>query len=93
MVLAVLVGIVVGALSVAPFKVAMKKIRSANPSHSLDMLAPFLLTILISFIILIAGMIVCKLAAPDYAVVFSITEILAFVASVLIVGFVVSKRR
>lgn len=82
-----------GAVSIIPFRVATKKIRSANPTHSLDMLAPFLLTIILSFLILIAGLIICKLVAPDVIMAYAIAELLAFVLGVIVFGFVVSKRR
>ena len=93
MVVAVIVGILVGLASVFPFKVATKKIRTVNPTHSLDLLAPFLLTIAVSFIVLIAGMVICKLAAPDFVIAFSLSEILAFVIGVIVFGVVLSKRR
>lgn len=93
MVAAVIAGIIVGLASIVPFRVATKKIRTVNPTHSIDMLAPFLLTIAASFVILIAGMIVCKLAAPDVVVAYSIAELLAFVVGVIVFGVFLSKRR
>lgn len=93
MVAAVIAGIIVGLASIVPFRVATKKIRTVNPTHSIDMLAPFLLTIAASFVILIAGMIVCKLAAPDVVVAYSIAELLAFVVGVIVFGVLLSKRR
>ena len=93
MVAAVIAGIIVGVLSIIPFKVATSKIRTVNPTHSIDMLAPFLLTIAASFVILIAGMIVCKLAAPDVVIAYSIAELLAFVVGVIVFGVFLSKRR
>lgn len=93
MVAAVIAGIIVGLASIVPFRVATKKIRTVNPTYSIDMLAPFLLTIAASFVILIAGMIVCKLAAPDVVVAYSIAELLAFVVGVIVFGVLLSKRR
>lgn len=92
-VLAVVAAIVVGIASIIPFRVAVKKIRTVNPTHSLDMLAPFLLTIAVSFVILIAGMVVCKLAAPDVIVVYALAELLTFVIGVIVFGVFLSKRR
>lgn len=93
MVAAVIVGIIVGAASIFPFRVATRKIRTVNPTHSLELLAPFLLTIIASFAILIAGMVVCKLVAPDVAVAYSIAELVTFVVGVIVFGAFVSKRR
>lgn len=93
MVLAVIAGILVGVASVVPFRFAMKRIRKVNPTHSLDLLAPFLLTIFVSFVVLVGGMLVCKLVAPSVAVAYSIAEILAFVVGVIVFGMVLSKRR
>lgn len=93
MVVAVVAGIVVGGLSLIPFWVATKKIRTVNPTHSLDMLAPFLLTIVLSLVILIAGMVICKLVAPGVVAAYAIAELLAFVVGVIVFGVLVSKRR
>ncbi len=65
MVAAIITGVLLGLISVIPFKVATKKIRTINPANSLSLLGPFLLTIALSFLILIAGMIVCKFVAAD----------------------------
>lgn len=93
MVAAVIVGIVVGLVSIVPFRIATKKIRTVNPTHSLDMLAPFLLTIAASFVVLVAGLIVCKMAASDVLVPFAAAELVAFVVGVIVFGLVSSKRR
>lgn len=93
MLVAVIAGILVGIVSVVPFKFATKRIRKVNPTHSLDLLTPFLLTIAVSFIVLVGGMVVCKLVAPNVVVAYSIAEILAFVAGVIVFGVFLSKRR
>ncbi len=93
MVAAVITGIVLGLISVVPFKVATKKIRTVNPTNSLGLLGPFVLTIAISFIILVAGMVVCKLVAPDVVIAFSIAEIIAFAVGVIVFGAFLSKRQ
>lgn len=93
MVVAIIVGILVGFASVVPFRFAAQKIRKVNPTHSLELLAPFILTIAASFVILIAGMVVCKLVAPDVVVAYALAEILAFVVGVIVFGIFMSKRR
>ena len=93
MVAAIITGVLLGLISVIPFKVATKKIRTINPANSLSLLGPFLLTIALSFLILIAGMIVCKFVAPDVVITFSVAEILAFAVGVIVFGAFLSKRQ
>ena len=91
MVVAIIVAVLVGLVSVIPFNVAIKKIRAVDPTKSLNLLGPFLLTIAASFVILVAGMVVCKLVAPDVA--YAVAELVAFVVGVIVFGVFLSKRR
>ncbi len=93
MAVAVIVGILVGAVSIIPFRVAANRIRSVNPTNTIGMLGAFLLTIVISFLILIAGMIICRAVAPDVVVAYAIAELVAFVVGVIIFGIVIAMRR
>ncbi len=93
MAVAIIVGIIVGVVSVVPFSVAIKKIRTVDPTSSLNLLGPFLLTILVSFIMLVAGLIVCKLAAPDVVLPYAAAELLAFIVGVIVFGVLIAKRR
>ena len=92
-VLGVIVAVLVGLVSVIPFNVAIKKIRAVDPTKSLNLLGPFLLTIAASFVILVAGMVVCKLVAPDVALAYAVAELVAFVVGVIVFGVFLSKRR
>lgn len=92
MALAIIVGILVGALSVVPFFVAIKNIRKVDPTFSLNLLGPFLLTIVVSFLILLAGLALCKLIAPDVIVPFAAAEIFVFVAGVLVLGLYKARQ-
>ncbi len=93
MVVAVIVGILVGAVSIIPFSVAIKKIRTVDPTHSLNLLGPFLATIAASFVILIAGMVVCKLAFPQVALAYAAAELMTFVIGIVVFGVFIAKRR
>ncbi len=42
MVVAIIVAVLVGLVSVIPFNVAIKKIRAVDPTKSLNLLGPFL---------------------------------------------------
>lgn len=93
MVVAVIVGILVGAVSIIPFSVAIKKIRTVDPTHSLNLLGPFLATIAASFVILIAGMVVCKLVFPQVALAYAAAELMTFVIGIVVFGVFIAKRR
>ena len=93
MVVAAIAGVIVGALGVVPLCVAAKKVRKSSPVGSMDMLAPFLITIIISLVILLGGMLICKVALPDIAKVFAIAEFAAFIIGVLGFGIYVAKRK
>lgn len=93
MVVAAIAGILFGALSIIPFGVSTKKIRTVDPSQSLNLLGPFLLTIALSFVVLIAGLLACKFIAPDYVIAFAIAEFVAFAVGVIVFGLILSKRR
>lgn len=93
MVVAVIVGILVGAVSIIPFSIAMKKIRTVDPTHSLNLLGPFLATIAVSFVILVAGMVVCKLAFPQVALAYAAAELMTFVIGIVVFGVFIAKRR
>lgn len=90
---AIIVAVLVGIASVVPFNVAIKKIRTVDPTKSLNLLGPFLLTLAASFVILVAGMVICKVAAPGVAMPFAAAEIITFVVGVIVFGVVLSKRR
>ena len=93
MVIAVIVAVLVGLVSVIPFNVAIRKIRAVDPTKSLNLLVPFLLTIAASFVVLIAGMVACKLVAPEVALAYAVAEFVAFVIGVIVFGVFLSKRR
>ena len=88
MAVAIIVAVLVGLVSVIPFNVASKKIRAVDPTKSLNLLGPFLLTIAAAFVI-----VVCKLVAPDVALAYAVAELVAFVVGVIVFGVFLSKRR
>ena len=93
MVLAVVAGVLIGALSIIPFPFAAKKGRTIDPSKSSNLLLPLLLTLLVSFVILVVVMIGCKLLAPDVILAFVVAEFATFVIAVIVFGIALSKRR
>ena len=94
MVIAAVVGVVVGLISLIPFCFAAKNARKIDPSGgSLTLLAPLLLTLAVSFVILVLGLVGCKMIAPDYVVACVVAEFATFVIGVIVFGIKVSKRR
>ena len=93
MVLAAIAGVLVGIVSLIPFPIAAKKGRLLDPSSSLNLLAPLLLTLVVSIAILVVGMIICKTVASDCIFAFVIGEFAMFVIGVIVFGIIVSKRR
>lgn len=89
---AVIAGIAVSVLGLVPFKVAMKAIRKVDPSFALNMLGPFLLTVVVSLLILLAGMLACKLIAPEVVVVYSVAELVSFCVGILVMGVYIRRR-
>ncbi|MBQ9042782.1 MAG: hypothetical protein IJ111_08200 [Eggerthellaceae bacterium] len=69
-VVAVLVGIVVGAASFAPLIFGMNKARMASPTSNLGHAGSLLLGVLISLVILAVCVVACVMLARDFAVPF-----------------------
>ena len=93
MVIAVIAALLVSILSLVPFWVAVKRVRLIKETASAGVLGPFLLTIAISFLILLAGIVLCKLIAADYQVVYSLTELIAFTVGVVVMGLLIKQRQ
>ena len=91
-VIAILIGIVVGAVSVLPFRLAQKKIRGVNPVYSGGLAAWFAVAIGLSFIMLAAGLVVCGFVARDLLVPFLAGEMGTFLVVVIVLGVRTSKR-
>lgn len=92
MVIAALAAIAVTILGLVPFWVAIKRIRLIDPSMPLALLGPFLLTTVVSLLILVAGIAACKLIAPYCIVVYSLTELIAFTVGVVVMGVLAKQR-
>ena len=95
MALAVIAGLIVGLVALIPLYFAannVRKIISAD-GGALSMLGPFLLTIAISFIVLIVRLIAGKLLAPDVVLPMAGAEFAAFIIGVIAFGIWLSKRK
>ena len=90
MVVAIVVGLVVGVGSFAPLIFGMNKARVATPTSNLGHAGSLLLGVLLSFIILGGAMIVCALFFRDVAIPFVLAEAGGIAAAA--VAFGISKN-
>lgn len=93
MLVAIIAGVLIGAVCCVPFVVARKKIRTVNPTNSAGLLGWFLMAIALSFVILAAAMIACRFLMQSAFLPFALSSIATFVVAVIVFGLVVSKRK
>lgn len=94
MVIAIIAGIVVGAVALVPFYFAARNAKKIDPTlGSFAMLGPFLLTIVISFAILVVGLVAGKVLAPEVVVPLAIAQFAAFVVGVVAFGIMLAHDR
>lgn len=93
MLVAIIVGILVGAVCCVPFEVARKKIRTVNPTNSVGLLGWFLMAIALSFVVLAAAMIACRFLAQSAFLPFALSSIATFVIVVIVFGLTAPKRK
>ena len=85
MIIAIIVGVIVGLVALIPFYFATKGAKKIDPAAgSFAMLGPFLLTIVISFAILVVSLAIGKMLTPDFVAPLAIAEFVAFVLGVII---------
>ena len=90
MVLAVLVGAIVGIVGFAPLVFGMNKARNATPTSNLGHAGSLLLGVLISFVVIGAAMVICALFFRDVAILFVLAEAAGLAATA--VAFGISKN-
>ncbi len=93
MVLAIIVGILVGAVSLIPFGFITRRLRKIDPTKALSLLGTFLIPIAISFVILVVALVICRYAVPDVIIPYAIAEIVAFIVGVIIFGIIFARRQ
>ena len=92
MIFAVLVGMVVGAVGYAPYLFAKNRSRHTDPSNPLGYTGWFLFAILVSFLLLFVGIVVCGMLAKDVLLPFAIAEIAVLFALVMFFGLVKDRK-
>ena len=94
MIIAIIVGIIAGLVAIVPFYIAVKNAKKIDPTAgSFSMLGPFLLTIVLSFAILVCALAVGKTVSPDKIVPLAVSEFVAFVFGVIVFGVLFAKGR
>ncbi len=93
MIIAIVVGVVVGFLALIPFCFSTKQAKKIDATAgSFAMLGPFLLTIVVSFAILVVGLALTKMLASSVVAPFAIAEFAAFVLGVIIFGISIARK-
>ena len=94
MIIAIIIGIVAGLLAIVPFYFAAKNAKKIDPTAgSFSMLGPFLLTIVVSFAILVCVLALGKTISPNNIVPLAVSEFVAFVIGVIVLGVLFAKGR
>lgn len=92
-VVAVLVGIVIGAVSFAPLIFGMNKARMATPTSNLGHAGSLLLGVLLSLVILAVAVIVCVKLVRDLAVPFVLGAAGGLVIAAVVFGIRKNLRK
>lgn len=88
MAVAVVLGVLAGAVSYLPHVVVTRKARTlVTAGNVAGQLGWFVLAVAVSFALLVVALVACKLAAPDVILPFAVAEIVTFVVVVVVAGF------
>ena len=94
MIIAIIVGVIVGIVALIPFYFATKGAKKIDASAgTFAMLGPFLLTIVISFAILVVSLAIGKMLAPSVVAPLAIAEFVAFVLGVIIFAICIARGK
>ena len=86
MVVAAILGVIVGVVAFAPLVAGMRLARNATPTSNIGHAGGLLLGVLGSFVILAVGVVVCIIAARPVAVPFVLGEAGALVVAAIVFG-------
>ncbi len=93
MFVAILIGIVVGVGSFGPLVFGMNKARMATPTSNFGHAGSLLLGVLLSLVILAAAVIICVMAARDFAVPFTLGAAGGLVVAAVAFGISKNMRK
>ena len=86
MIVAIVMGAVVGLAGFAPLVFGMNKARMATPTSNLGHAGSLLLGVLLSFVVLAVPMVACIVAFRDYVLPFVLAEVAALVVAAVAFG-------
>ena len=91
-VVAVVIGVIVGIASFAPLIFGMNKARSAGPTSNLGHAGALMLGVLISLVILVVAIVVCVKLFRDFAVPFALGAAGGLIVAAVVFGISKNKR-
>lgn len=86
MLVAILVGVIVGALSFVPLMKGMDLARKATPTSNFGHAGALLLGVLISFVILAVAVVLCIVFFRDLVLPFALAEVGALIVAAVAFG-------
>ena len=92
MLVAVILGIVFGAISFIPFIVALKASKRVTATSNVSLSSLLLLSVFASFVLLFAGVLGCYFVAKDILLIFAISEVAVVVVAAFILAIYVRTR-
>ena len=92
MVIAIIIGILVGIIGYLPFEFALSKLRTLDPTKSAGLAGLFALAIGASFVLLGGGIIACRFIAYDALIPYTVSELVVFLVAVVFCGVRRVKR-
>ncbi|MBP3866680.1 MAG: hypothetical protein J6D25_02585 [Eggerthellaceae bacterium] len=90
---AALVGIALGVAGFAPLIFGMNKARMASPTSNFGHAASLLLGVLLSFVLLAVGVVLCVLLARDFVVPFAVGAAGGLIVSAVVFGISKNLRK
>lgn len=89
---AVCIGILGGVVGAAPFLVSRRRMKARMKTDGMGGIATGMAATLISFLIMIAEIIICMLLAREYLLPFSISAITVFLLAMLVYTATLFRR-
>lgn len=86
MVQAIVLGIVIGALSFVPYVIGLNRAKHVTRTSNFGHMTILLLALLVSIVILFGATLVCIFAARDVIVPFTVAEFVTLVAAAIAFG-------
>ena len=86
MVVAIVIGAIVGVVGFLPLIFGMNKARVATPTSNLGQAGALLLGVLLSFVVLVVPVVICIAAFRDMVLPFVLAEVAALIVAAIAFG-------